>query len=123
MPELAFGSHKGIIFQYKCCFKVIKIQTYTQFLIILIIYLFSFFSKVDFSYPPLIEGQPEDSHDVPSEWKHLPFLALPDGAHNFEDGKKETLSNFVHFFFSPFLISRNVQYTVSCTIHLYRLKI
>ncbi|XP_030846183.1 late secretory pathway protein AVL9 homolog [Strongylocentrotus purpuratus] len=41
--------------------------------------------QVDFSYPPLIEGQPEDSHDVPSEWKHLPFLALPDGAHNFED--------------------------------------
>lgn len=40
--------------------------------------------QVDFSYPPLIEGQPHDSHDVPSEWKHLPFLALPDGAHNYE---------------------------------------
>ncbi|XP_041478563.1 late secretory pathway protein AVL9 homolog [Lytechinus variegatus] len=41
--------------------------------------------QVDFSYPPLVEGSAEESHEVPSEWKHLPFLALPDGAHNFEE--------------------------------------
>ncbi|XP_070566717.1 late secretory pathway protein AVL9 homolog [Ptychodera flava] len=41
--------------------------------------------QVDFSYPPLIEGQALDSHEVPTQWKYLPFLALPDGAHNFTE--------------------------------------
>ena len=43
--------------------------------------------QVDFSYPPLVEGEAADSQECPPEWKHLPFLALPDGAHNFEDGE------------------------------------
>ncbi|CAG5133981.1 unnamed protein product [Candidula unifasciata] len=39
--------------------------------------------QVEYSYPPLIEGNSVDSHELPEEWKHLPSLALPDGAHNF----------------------------------------
>lgn len=40
---------------------------------------------VEYAYPPLIEGNPHNSPAVPEEWKHLPFLALPDGAHNFTE--------------------------------------
>ncbi|OWF40478.1 late secretory pathway protein AVL9 homolog [Mizuhopecten yessoensis] len=39
--------------------------------------------QVEFSYPPLIAGNEVDSHEVPEVWKHLPSLAIPDGAHNF----------------------------------------
>ncbi|KAL5007422.1 hypothetical protein ScPMuIL_016228 [Solemya velum] len=39
--------------------------------------------QVEYSYPPLIPGNPLNSHEIPSEWKHLPSLALPDGAHNY----------------------------------------
>ncbi|XP_035304329.1 late secretory pathway protein AVL9 homolog isoform X3 [Cricetulus griseus] len=41
--------------------------------------------KVEFSYPPLIPGDGHDSHALPEEWKYLPFLALPDGAHNYQE--------------------------------------
>ncbi|XP_036982384.2 late secretory pathway protein AVL9 homolog isoform X1 [Artibeus jamaicensis] len=41
--------------------------------------------QVEFSYPPLIAGEGHDSHTVPEEWKYLPFLALPDGAHNYQE--------------------------------------
>ncbi|KAB0392125.1 hypothetical protein E2I00_007898, partial [Balaenoptera physalus] len=40
---------------------------------------------VEFSYPPLIPGDGHDSHSLPEEWKYLPFLALPDGAHNYQE--------------------------------------
>lgn len=40
--------------------------------------------QVEYSYPPLIEGDRVDSHECPEEWKHLPSLALPDGSHNYE---------------------------------------
>lgn len=33
-------------------------------------------------------GEGHDSHGLPEEWKYLPFLALPDGAHNYQEGKK-----------------------------------
>lgn len=39
--------------------------------------------QVEYSYPPLIEGNPVDSNQVPDEWKHLPSLGIPDGAHNY----------------------------------------
>lgn len=39
--------------------------------------------QVEYSYPPLIPGNPVDSHELPDEWRHLPSLALPDGAHNY----------------------------------------
>ena len=42
--------------------------------------------QVEYSYPPVIEGNPVDSHELPQEWKHLPSLALPDGAHNYQKG-------------------------------------
>lgn len=41
--------------------------------------------QVEFSYPPLILGDGHDSHTLPEEWKYLPFLALPDGAHNYQE--------------------------------------
>ncbi|XP_064613767.1 late secretory pathway protein AVL9 homolog [Liolophura sinensis] len=58
--------------------------------------------QVEYSYPPLIPGGAVDSHDTPDEWRHLPSLALPDGAHNYikdtiyfhlpaRDGKQETI--------------------------------
>ncbi|CAH1789148.1 unnamed protein product [Owenia fusiformis] len=40
---------------------------------------------VEYSYPPLIEGNPVESSELPAQWKHLPSLALPDGAHNHEE--------------------------------------
>ena len=39
---------------------------------------------LEYSYPPLIEGQPHSSSALPVEWKSLPALALPDGAHHQE---------------------------------------
>ena len=51
-----------------------------EFLILLI------FPQVEYSYPPLIEGNTVDSHEIPEEWKNIPSLALPDGAHNYEKG-------------------------------------
>lgn len=43
--------------------------------------------QVEYSYPPLIAGGEVDSHEVPPEWKNLPSLAVPDGAHNYIKGK------------------------------------
>lgn len=40
---------------------------------------------MEFSYPPLIPGDGHDSPTIPEEWKYLPFLALPDGAHNYQE--------------------------------------
>ena len=36
-------------------------------------------------FPPI--GKSQDTK-LPSEWRFLPFLALPDGAHNCEQGAK-----------------------------------
>ena len=41
---------------------------------------------MEYSFPPLIPGNPVDSNEVPDAWKHLPSLAIPDGAHNYEKG-------------------------------------
>lgn len=38
--------------------------------------------QVEFSFPPLIPGTP---NECPPGWKYLPTLALPDGSHNFDD--------------------------------------
>ncbi|KAK7109109.1 late secretory pathway protein AVL9 homolog [Littorina saxatilis] len=63
--------------------------------------------QVEYSYPPVIAGNPVDSHQLPEEWKHLPSLALPDGAHNFQ---KDTV-----FFHLPSRDpSRKTVYCVSC---------
>ncbi|XP_022099015.1 late secretory pathway protein AVL9 homolog [Acanthaster planci] len=63
--------------------------------------------QVDFSYPPLIEGQCSNSSDIPSEWKHLPFLALPDGAHNY-------LEDTIYFHLPGKDEKRDTVYGVSC---------
>ncbi|XP_061179764.1 late secretory pathway protein AVL9 homolog [Saccostrea echinata] len=44
--------------------------------------------QVEYSYPPLLEGNDVNSSEVPPEWKHLASLAIPDGAHNY---KKDTI--------------------------------
>lgn len=41
---------------------------------------------MEFSYPPLMPDEGHDSNLLPEEWKYLPFLALPDGAHNYQEG-------------------------------------
>ncbi|TRY58259.1 hypothetical protein DNTS_028675, partial [Danionella cerebrum] len=41
--------------------------------------------QVEFSYPPIIPSAGHDSSALPEEWKYLPFLALPDGAHNHQE--------------------------------------
>ncbi|MGH0175413.1 UNVERIFIED_CONTAM: hypothetical protein FKN15_070084 [Acipenser sinensis] len=45
--------------------------------------------QVEFSYPPLIPGEGHNNSSLPEEWKYLPFLALPDGAHNYQEGMIE----------------------------------
>lgn len=44
--------------------------------------------QVEFSYPPLMPDEGHDSNVLPDEWRYLPFLALPDGAHNYQEGRK-----------------------------------
>lgn len=39
---------------------------------------------VDYAYPPLLPDGQGHSPELPSQWKHLPSLALPDGSHNYE---------------------------------------
>lgn len=39
---------------------------------------------VEYAYPPLLPGGEEHSSELPSQWKHLPSLALPDGSHNYD---------------------------------------
>ncbi|KAM4028056.1 late secretory pathway protein AVL9 homolog [Anomaloglossus baeobatrachus] len=63
--------------------------------------------QVEFSYPPLIPGEGHDSHSLPGEWKYLPFLALPDGAHNFQE-------DTVFFHLPPRSGERKTVYGVSC---------
>jgi hypothetical protein len=53
--------------------------------------------QVEYSYPPLVDGQPVDSNEVPPEWKHLPSLALPDGAHNYTQGITNLINLMVQY--------------------------
>lgn len=63
--------------------------------------------QVEYSYPPLIEGNPVDSNQVPDEWKHLPSLGIPDGAHNYT---KDTI-----FFHLPSRVEKHeTVYGVAC---------
>jgi len=45
-----------------------------------------FLHQVEYSYPPLIPGRPVHCSECPEQWKQLPSLALPDGAHNYTEG-------------------------------------
>ncbi|KAM3860459.1 late secretory pathway protein AVL9 homolog [Diretmus argenteus] len=63
--------------------------------------------QVEFSYPPLIPDEGHDSNSLPEEWKYLPFLALPDGAHNY-------LEDTVYFHLPPLSEDMKCVYGVSC---------
>ncbi|VDP26972.1 unnamed protein product [Soboliphyme baturini] len=63
--------------------------------------------QVEYSYPPINNKTRISDEDLPPEWKTLPSLALPDGAHNFE---KDSV-----FFHLPSLEKPNqTVYGVSC---------
>ena len=40
--------------------------------------------QVEYSWPSLIPEKDCRSDELPSQWKHLPSLALPDGSHNYD---------------------------------------
>lgn len=63
--------------------------------------------QVEYSYPPLVPAEGHDSHSLPEEWKYLPFLALPDGAHNYQE-------DTVYFHLPPRSGNQKTVYGVSC---------
>uniref|UniRef100_A0A4W6G5X1 AVL9 homolog (S. cerevisiase) n=1 Tax=Lates calcarifer TaxID=8187 RepID=A0A4W6G5X1_LATCA len=63
--------------------------------------------QVEFSYPPLMPDEGHDSNLLPEEWKYLPFLALPDGAHNYQE-------DTVYFHLPPLSGDMKCVYGVSC---------
>ncbi|XP_033841983.1 late secretory pathway protein AVL9 homolog isoform X2 [Periophthalmus magnuspinnatus] len=63
--------------------------------------------QVEFSYPPLVPDGEHDSGLIPDEWKYLPFLALPDGAHNYQE-------DTVYFHLPPLSADQKCVYGVSC---------
>ncbi|KAM4544211.1 late secretory pathway protein AVL9 homolog [Fundulus diaphanus] len=63
--------------------------------------------QVEFSYPPLMPNEAHDSGLLPEEWKYLPFLALPDGAHNYQE-------DTVYFHLPPLSGDLKCVYGVSC---------
>uniref|UniRef100_A0A667Y902 AVL9 homolog (S. cerevisiase) n=1 Tax=Myripristis murdjan TaxID=586833 RepID=A0A667Y902_9TELE len=63
--------------------------------------------QVEFSYPPLLPDEGHDSSSLPDEWKYLPFLALPDGAHNYQE-------DTVYFHLPPLTGDMKCVYGVSC---------
>ncbi|XP_053495466.1 late secretory pathway protein AVL9 homolog [Ictalurus furcatus] len=62
--------------------------------------------QVEFSYPP-ISDEGHDSNSLPDQWKYLPFLALPDGAHNYQE-------DTVYFLLPPLSEEMKCVYGVSC---------
>ena len=40
--------------------------------------------QVEYAHPPLIPGGDSSSPELPSQWRNLPSLALPDGSHNWD---------------------------------------
>uniref|UniRef100_A0A8C9X981 AVL9 homolog (S. cerevisiase) n=1 Tax=Sander lucioperca TaxID=283035 RepID=A0A8C9X981_SANLU len=63
--------------------------------------------QVEFSYPPLMPDEGHDSNLLPEEWRYLPFLALPDGAHNYQE-------DTVYFHLPPLNEDMKCVYGVSC---------
>ncbi|XP_067108374.1 late secretory pathway protein AVL9 homolog [Osmerus mordax] len=63
--------------------------------------------QVEYSYPPLLPEEGHDSSSLPEEWKYLPFLALPDGAHNYQE-------DTVYFHLPPLGGEMKCVYGVSC---------
>lgn len=63
--------------------------------------------QVEFAYPPLIPGGDSVSPDLPSQWRNLPSLALPDGSHNFS-------SDTVYFHLPALHNPRQSVFGISC---------
>ncbi|XP_061569529.1 late secretory pathway protein AVL9 homolog [Cololabis saira] len=63
--------------------------------------------QVEFSYPPLMPDEGHDSSLLPDEWRYLPFLCLPDGAHNYQE-------DTVYFHLPPLSGDMKCVYGVSC---------
>ncbi|XP_023671996.2 late secretory pathway protein AVL9 homolog [Paramormyrops kingsleyae] len=63
--------------------------------------------QVEFSYPPLASQDGSERGALPEEWKYLPFLALPDGAHNYQE-------DTVYFHLPPLGDETDCVYGVSC---------
>lgn len=63
--------------------------------------------QVEFSYPPLMPEEGHDSNLLPDEWRYLPFVALPDGAHNYQE-------DTVFFHLPPLSEDMKCVYGVSC---------
>ena len=63
---------------------------------------------LEYSYPPLCEGESHNSSALPPAWNCLPSLALPDGAHHHD--KDST------FFFLPSKDPNNPKclFAISC---------
>ena len=40
--------------------------------------------QVEYAHPPIIPGGDKTSSELPSQWRNLPSLALPDGSHNWD---------------------------------------
>lgn len=70
-----------------------------------------FFPQVEFSYPPLMPDEGHDSNLLPEEWKYLPFLALPDGAHNYQEGTAQT-----HFVIKSYEVLQRSQCYFICRV-------
>ena len=47
---------------------------------------------------PLLGNKDGGEIQLPKPWQALPYLAMPDGAHNFEDGKIEQLCHYCSIF-------------------------
>nr|XP_032807148.1 late secretory pathway protein AVL9 homolog [Petromyzon marinus] len=61
--------------------------------------------QVEFSHPQIKDDN--GGRSLPEEWQHLPYLALPDGAHNY-------LEDCVYFHLPPRDGDRGIVYGVSC---------
>lgn len=60
--------------------------------------------QVEYSFPPLV---PESPNECPPGWKYLPTLALPDGAHNYNE-------DTVYFHLPSLTNPRKTVYGISC---------
>ena len=65
--------------------------------------------QIEFCYPPFDDGGDINQPILPEEWKCLPFLALPDGAHNYDE-------DTIYFHLPPrsHYHSKSTVYGVSC---------
>ncbi|XP_063378225.1 late secretory pathway protein AVL9 homolog isoform X1 [Cydia fagiglandana] len=60
--------------------------------------------QVEHCYPELVPGRP---NELPSAWRHLPALALPDGSHNY-------LSDTIFFHLPGLTEPAHTVYAISC---------